>query len=84
MECIDFCHNHEETVAFMQDVEVPWMAYKVLAAGAIPPTDGIPYAFRSGADFICLGFFDFQLDEDVRIARRAVADAKDRKRPWSA
>ena len=79
-----FCHNHEETVAFMQDVKVPWMAYKVLAAGAIPPKDGITFAFAGGADFICLGFFDFQLVEDVRIARKAVAEAKDRKRPWSA
>jgi hypothetical protein len=79
-----FCHKHEETVAFMQDVKVPWIAYKVLAAGAIPPEDGIPFAFESGADFICLGFFDFQLDEDVRIARKAVAKAADRKRAWSA
>jgi len=32
-----FCHDHEQTVAFMQDVKVPWIAFKVLAAGAIPP-----------------------------------------------
>ena len=79
-----FCHNPEETIAFMKDVTVPWMAYKVLAAGSIPPKDGLSYAFAGGADFICLGFFDFQLDEDVRIARGAIADAKDRQRPWSA
>ena len=77
-----FCHNHEETVAFMQDVTVPWIAYKVLAAGAIPPQDGLTFAFKSGADFVCLGMFDFQVAEDVKLTRQAVAAAKNRKRPW--
>lgn len=77
-----FCHNHEETVAFMQDVKVPWIAYKVLAAGAIPPKDGLTFAFKNGADFVCLGMFDFQVAEDVKLTRQAVAAAKNRKRPW--
>jgi len=77
-----FCHDHEETVAFMQDVQVPWIAFKVLAAGAIPPEDGFNYAFNSGADFICVGMFDFQIEEDVELTQKAVAKAKDRKRPW--
>ena len=77
-----FCHNHEETVAFMQDVKVPWIAYKVLAAGAIPPKDGLEFAFKGGADFVCLGMFDFQVAEDVTLTRQAVAAAKNRKRPW--
>ena len=78
-----FCHDHEETVAFMQDVKVPWIAFKVLAAGAIPPRDGIQYAFDTGADFICLGMFDFQVEEDARLIRECVARAKNRKRPWA-
>ena len=77
-----FCQRHEETVAFMQDVRVPWIAYKVLAAGAIPPKDGLTFAFKSGADFVCLGMFDFQVDEDVKLTLKAVADAKNRKRRW--
>jgi len=77
-----FCHDPEETIAFMQDVKAPWIAYKVLAAGAIPPKDGIGYAFAGGADFICLGMFDWQIEEDARIARKAIADAGKRKRPW--
>ena len=77
-----FCHDPEETVAFMQDVKVPWIAFKVLAAGAIPPEDGIQYAFQSGADFICLGMFDFQVKQDVEISSRAIAKAQGRKRPW--
>jgi len=77
-----FCHDHKETVAFMQDVKVPWIAFKVLAAGAIPPKEGIEFAFQSGADFICLGMFDFQVEDDARLIRESVAAAKNRKRPW--
>jgi hypothetical protein len=79
-----FCHNHEETVAFMQNVKVPWIAFKVLAAGAIGAGEGIEYAFTSGADFICLGMFDFQVKQDVELTRKAIAESKKRKRPWTA
>ena len=59
-------------------------AFKVLAAGAIPPDEGFGYAFQSGADFICVGMFDFQVTEDAILARKAVLESKDRKRPWIA
>lgn len=77
-----FCHSHEEVIAFMQDVKVPWIAYKVLAAGAIPPKDGLKYAFDNGADFICLGMFDYQVVEDVKLTQKYIAQARKRKRPW--
>ena len=79
-----FCHNPEETVAFMQEIKVPWIAFKVLAAGAIPPEDGFKYAFEGGADFICVGMFDFQVKQDAELAQRTIAGAKQRKRPWIA
>jgi len=37
-----FCTRLEETIEFMREVKVPWIAFKVLAAGAIPPEDGAP------------------------------------------
>ena len=77
-----FCHNHAETVAFMQDVKVPWIAFKVLAAGAIGAKGGIEYAFAGGADFVCLGMFDFQVKQDVELTQKAIAKSKNRKRPW--
>ena len=40
-----------------------------MAAGAIHPREGFKYAFRSGADFICVGMFDFQVRENVIIAK---------------
>lgn len=77
-----FHHDPEKTAEFMQNVKAPWITFKVLAAGAIHPKDGFNYAFRNGADFICVGMFDWQVEEDVEIAIKAVTDAKDRKRPW--
>ncbi len=78
-----FCHDHEETVAFMQSVRVPWIAFKILAAGAIPPEEGFKFAFDSGADFVCVGMFDFQVRQDAVLARQAIAGSQNRKRPWA-
>jgi len=56
----------------------------VLAAGAIHPSEGFKYAFDNGADFICVGMFDFQVRENAIIARDAIAGAATRPRPWRA
>jgi hypothetical protein len=73
-----------ETREFMQGVSRPWIAYKVLGAGAIHPRQGFGYAFQNGADFLCVGMFDFQVAEDVALAREAVAKAQSRTRDWCA
>jgi hypothetical protein len=79
-----FCLDPEETAAFMESVAKPWIAFKVMAAGAIPPHVGIPSAFHHGADFIIAGMFDFQIEEDVRIVLDALRKTKSRPRPWQA
>jgi hypothetical protein len=73
-----------ETIAFMADVKKPWIAYKVLGAGAIHPREGFEYAFRNGADFVCVGMFDFQVAENVGIASAAVSATQQRSRAWCA
>ena len=77
-----FCHEPEKTREFMQDVKAPWMAFKVMAAGAISPTSGFKYALQGGADFMCVGMFDYQVAEDARIVRSLLARDLKRKRPW--
>ena len=74
----------DKTIAFMETVKKPWIAFKVLAAGAIHPKDGFRFAFENGADFICVGIFDFQMIEDVNIALDVLNTLNGRKRPWYA
>lgn len=76
-----FCYNPQETIDFMNGLEEPWIAFKVLAAGAIEPKDGFKYAFNNGADFICVGMYDFQIVDDTNIVVDALAHVR-RDRPW--
>ena len=76
----------EETIAFMRGVDKPFIAFKILAAGAIPAREGFQYAFEHGADFVCVGVFDWQIEEDCGITRDVVNGLAEtgRERPWRA
>jgi uncharacterized membrane protein YphA (DoxX/SURF4 family) len=73
----------QQTVEFMKTVAKPWIAYKVLGAGAIHPKKGFEYAFKNGADFACVGMFDFQVVEDCNILTDVLARVVKRTRPWA-
>jgi len=77
-----FCLFPERTVEFVNKAKVPVMGYKILAAGAIEPKDGFKWAFENGADFICVGMFDFQIVKDVNICLETLNGLTNRKREW--
>jgi hypothetical protein len=79
-----WCANPQETIDVMKSVKKPWIAFKVMAAGAIPPKNAFRYAFKNGADFVLAGMFDFELAEDAQLAREAIASAAGRDRAWLA
>jgi hypothetical protein len=83
-----WCNNPQAVVEVMANVKKPWIAFKILAAGAIAPRAAFPYAFNSGADFILVGMFDWQIEENIALARRVltvvVGSNSKRTRPWCA
>jgi hypothetical protein len=79
-----WCKDPEGTIRYMSEMDRPWIAYKVLAAGAIHPKAGLKHAFENGADFALVGMFDFQVAENVAIANDLLAGQLTRQRDWVA
>jgi hypothetical protein len=79
-----WCLDPAETIAQMAAIKRPWIAYKVLAAGAIHPRSGFQHAFENGADFAVVGMFDFQIAEDVAVACSVLPTTENRERKWYA
>ena len=77
-----WCTNPEETIQYMESVDKPWIAFKILAAGAIKPKDGFKYAFENGADFACVGLFDYQVVEDCNIMTDTLKSLTGRRRKF--
>jgi hypothetical protein len=74
--------THDVT-AFMKTTKTPWVAFKVLGAGRVLPKDGFDLAFKSGADFINVGMYDFQVQSNVSLVRGVVKHHQQRDRPWA-
>ena len=79
-----YCDDADAVIAYMETLKEPWIAFKTLAAGAIRPQDAFRWCFESGADFICVGMYDFQLVEDANLAHDVLSGKVLRKRPWRA
>jgi len=73
----------DRTIEVIRNIDVPVVGFKVLAAGAIKPKDGFRYAFESGADFICVGMFDWQVVENVNTAIEVLGSELNRDRKWA-
>ncbi|GAI13165.1 unnamed protein product, partial [marine sediment metagenome] len=46
--------------------------------------DGFKYAFENGADFICVGMFDFQVIPNANIVTDVLNSKLVRERSWFA
>ncbi len=79
-----WCMDPKETIAYMAAIKRPWIAYKVLAAGAIEPKAGFRHAFQNGADFVTVGMFDFQIAEDAAVASEVLKTIQSRERAWQS
>lgn len=80
-----WCLDPKKTAEFFKGVKKPWIAFKTLAAGAIHPRMGFPFALRNGADFIIVGMFDFQVPENVAMFKDAYYKlGNQREREWYA
>lgn len=79
-----WCYDPEKTAEVMSKIDIPWIAFKVMAAGAIPPRNAFEYAFSNGADFCLSGMFDFEIAEDTRIVNEVLNldSVKNRPRKW--
>jgi hypothetical protein len=79
-----WCDDPGKLIEVFSKIEKPWIAYKVMAAGAIPPKNALDYAFTNGADFVVFGMFDFEIDEDTRLLNEVLVqeNVKNRPRKW--
>jgi hypothetical protein len=81
-----WCSDAPAVIDVFAKITKPWIAFKILAAGAIPPLRAFPYAVTAGADFILVGMFDWQVEENAKLARRvfrvAAGPNSKRTRPW--
>ena len=77
-----YCEDREETIEFMRNFIKPWIAFKTLAAGSVHPEAGFRHAFENGADFICVGMYDFQVVENSNLVIDMLTNGMNRERPW--
>jgi hypothetical protein len=81
-----WCSDPQAVIDVMAKVTKPFIAFKILAAGAIPPQSAFPFAFNGGADYVLVGMFDWQIADNAKLAKRVVSIVSGpnskRTRPW--
>jgi len=74
---VDYCtSNYKETAEIMSKTDVPWIAFKVLGAGRAKPKEGFKLALDAGAEFLCVGMFDFQVEDNVTLMRDLLTETE--------
>ena len=81
-----WCADPQAVIEAFAKITKPWVAFKILAAGGVQPREGFPFAVNGGADFILVGMFDWQVEENAKLAQRvfkvAMGSNSKRTRPW--
>ncbi len=80
----NWCPDPDAVIETMEAVKKPWIAFKTMAAGAIPPRSAFQFSIESGADFVLAGMFDFEIAEDVQVMNEVLANSQKRIRSWMA
>jgi hypothetical protein len=63
------CDDPKLASKTMKTIDKPFIGFKVLGAGRTHPKDGFQFAVDSGADFLAVGMFDFQVLENIEVAK---------------
>jgi hypothetical protein len=81
-----WCSDAQAVIDVFAKINKPWIAFKVLAAGAVQPREAFPFAVNGGADFLLVGMFDWQVADNVKLAQRVFrvisGPNSKRTRPW--
>ena len=76
--------DRQEVFDYMESRPEPWIAFKILGAGIEHPKTAVPTTFLGGADFACVGMYDYQVVEDVNIVNAVFENGlPKRKRKWN-
>jgi hypothetical protein len=74
----------KEVIDVMASVKVPWVGFKVLAAGRVSPNQAFADCFKNGCDALLVGMYDFQVAAGANLAKKILQekDKLGRTRPW--
>ena len=78
-----YSQDPRDVAALMKTIKKPWIAFKVLGAGRVLPKDGFDLAFKSGADFINVGMYDFQVEANISLVHEVLRRYAHRDRTWA-
>ena len=64
------CDDPEAAKLAMNNINKPFINFKVLGGGRDEPESGFRDAFEAGATFIAVGMFDFQVEENAGLVTK--------------
>ena len=74
----------KDVIDVMASIKVPWIGFKVLAAGRVSPNQAFADCFKNGCDGLLVGMYDFQVAAGANLTKKVLQekDKLGRTRPW--